>query len=135
MRRTTVGLSVVVGIVAIGMLAFAGSAKTETQLASVSDLPNLTGADLQATHEGNPTLPCPSTHHCALSENGCHPGTNCSSVDTGEHACGWDGTLNPPEFSCTKTTTIRIVTCNCVSPEGCDPCPLCGGTSVRLICQ
>ncbi len=93
------------------------------------------GAEAQPIGWG--TDPCPPTSSCGPD---CHPVPpqlgQCTTSNTGENACGWDGTIqNPPEFSCPKHTTIHVRICPC---EG-DPLPgggvqVCATQNQSLVC-
>jgi hypothetical protein len=82
----------------------------------------------------SPTDPCPP-HGGTCESYGCSS-SNCSNQDTGENACGWDGTFNPPEFQCPNKEHINVRTCTCNTPPNCFPhCPLCPNHSQTLVCQ
>jgi hypothetical protein len=60
----------------------------------------------------------------------CHPSTSgCQILDTGVQFCGWDGSINPPEFACPKNQTIHVKSCPCLPAES-----LCASSNQTLVC-
>jgi hypothetical protein len=136
MRRETLVIALVIVVVSAGA-AMAGAVQTAASVAQAcAGAQTEVQGEMVATNRFGESVPnddaeaqpngswpdCPAQYTC---NEGCHRDFfSCTEhpFAGGHQVCGWDGSINPPEFACNKTEIIWVQNCDCVPNVPGNPC-------------